>query len=79
MKIKKPKITKESIINASWELMNKVGIDDFSTRKLAIELNIQAPSIYRYFENKQSIFQSLVNEIAKESILSMKLEGYWKE
>ena len=79
MKGKKTKITKENIIDASWGLLDKVGIEEFSMRKLAVELDIQAPSIYWYFKNKQSIFQSLVNEIAKESILSTKLEGNWKE
>jgi len=79
LKGKKTKITKENIIDASWGLLNKVGIEEFSMRKLAVELNIQAPSIYWYFKNKQSIFQSLANEIAKESILSTKLEGTWKE
>ncbi|QJX61060.1 TetR family transcriptional regulator [Niallia circulans] len=78
MKGKKTKITKENIIAASWRLLDKVGIEEFSMRKLAVELNIQAPSIYWYFKNKQSIFQSLANEIAKESILSTKLDGDWK-
>lgn len=71
------KITQEDIIEASWGLLEKIGIDDFSMRKLAIGLEIQAPSIYWHFSNKQMIFQALANEVAKESLLSLTLEGDW--
>jgi AcrR family transcriptional regulator len=79
MRVKRPHITEEKIIKAAWDLMDRIGIEDFSMRKLAVELNIQAPSLYWYFKNKQSIFQSLANEVAKEALIAANLQGNWKE
>jgi TetR/AcrR family tetracycline transcriptional repressor len=74
----RPQITEESIITAAWALLGSMGIEEFSMRKLADELNIQAPSLYWYFKNKQSIFQALANEVAKEALVSATLEGPWQ-
>ncbi|AIQ70116.1 TetR/AcrR family transcriptional regulator [Paenibacillus graminis] len=79
MRVKKQHISEETILSAAWELMDKIGIEEFSMRKLAVELNIQAPSLYWYFENKQSIFQALANEVAKEVLQAAKHEGEWQE
>lgn len=77
-KIRVP-ITKEKIIEASWELLKNNDIEDFSMRKLADQLNIKAASIYWHFKSKQSIFQALANEVAKEILLSATQEGDWKK
>jgi len=77
-KIRVP-MTKEKIIEASWELLKNNGIEDFSMRKLADQLNIQAASLYWHFKSKQSIFQALANEVAKEILLSGTQEGDWKK
>lgn len=78
-KIRVP-ITKEKIIEASWELLKNNDIEDFSMRKLADQLNIKAASIYWHFKSKQSIFQALANEVAKEILLSsVTQEGDWKK
>ncbi|MFD1425390.1 TetR/AcrR family transcriptional regulator C-terminal domain-containing protein [Kroppenstedtia sanguinis] len=36
-------------------------------------------SLYYYFENKQSIFQVLAEQVAKETLSSTSKEGDWKE
>lgn len=76
-KIRVP-ITKEKIIEASWELLKNNDIEDFSMRKLADQLNIKASSIYWHFKSKQDIFQALANEVAREILLSVTQEGDWK-
>ncbi|MDR3599100.1 MAG: TetR/AcrR family transcriptional regulator C-terminal domain-containing protein [Desulfosporosinus sp.] len=73
------KITKQNITEASWELLQNDGIEKFSMRKLATRLNIQAASLYWHLKSKQSLFQTLANEVSKETLLSVGLEGNWKE
>jgi AcrR family transcriptional regulator len=75
----KVKIKEDRILEASWTLLDKAGIEEFSMRKLANELNFQAPALYWYFPSKQSIFQALVNKISNEILSSIDLKGDWKE
>jgi TetR/AcrR family tetracycline transcriptional repressor len=75
----KVKIKEDKILEASWALLDKAGIEEFSMRKLANELNFQAPALYWYFPSKQSIFQALVNKISIEILSSIDLQGDWKE
>ena len=79
MRIKNMQITEQSIIKAAWELLEQIGIEDFSMRQLADLLHIQAPSLYWHFKSKQALFQTLANEVAKEALQSVNLEGEWEE
>ncbi|WP_067624218.1 TetR/AcrR family transcriptional regulator [Alicyclobacillus acidiphilus] len=72
-------ITRERIVNASWELLRECGIEQFTMRKLAKQLDIKAASLYWHFQSKQQIFQFLANEIAQKVVLSAQNEGDWKE
>lgn len=72
-------ISKAKIIDASWELLRDEGIESFTMRKLAERLNARAASLYYYFKNKQSIFQVLADQVAKETLASIGKEGSWKE
>ncbi|MEK3965294.1 MULTISPECIES: TetR/AcrR family transcriptional regulator [Paenibacillus] len=79
MRIKNLQITEQDIIKASWVLLDDIGIEAFSMRKLAELLKIQAASLYWHFKSKQSIFQTLANEVAKEALETANLEGAWQE
>lgn len=80
MKNKKSfQLTEKKIMNASWELLSSVGIEEFSMRKLADQLDIKAASLYWYFKSKQDLFQALANEVAKEILTSLNQEEDWKE
>tara|TARA_R110000868_G_scaffold224178_5_gene476086 strand:+ start:237 stop:911 length:675 start_codon:yes stop_codon:yes gene_type:complete len=51
----------KKIITSSIDLIDKIGFDDFTFRKLAIEINSTEASIYRYFESKQKLLLYLSN------------------
>lgn len=42
-------------------LINKVGFEDFTFKKLAKEINTTEASVYRYFENKQRLLIYIIN------------------
>jgi len=54
------------------------GIEQFTMRSLAKELNIKAPTIYWYFENKQILFQALADTVARKIIPNLPKEGSWR-
>lgn len=79
-------ITKESIIQASLDILNRDGISNLSMRTLAKELNIKAASLYWHIKDKQDLYdliaEHLNNEIKlpeslddpKEAIITFSLE-----
>ncbi|MCM3022721.1 TetR/AcrR family transcriptional regulator [Heyndrickxia ginsengihumi] len=73
------RITKKKIIDASWDLLRDEGIEGFTMRKLAEKINVRAASLYYHFKSKQSIFQVLADQVAKETLISTSNEGSWKE
>ena len=59
-------LQRESIVQTALALMNEIGLDALSLRRLAEELHVQAPALYWHFKNKQE----LLNEMATAMIMS---------
>lgn len=49
------------IISKSIDLMNSMGYEDFTIRKLAQAINSTEASVYRYFESKQKLLLYLIS------------------
>lgn len=49
-----------SIIQHSIRMIHKVGFEDFTFKKLAIEIGTTEASIYRYFENKHRLLTYII-------------------
>ena len=49
----------QNIVRRGALLMDKVGFDEFTFKKLAVELNTAEASVYRYFENKHRLLTYL--------------------
>lgn len=49
-----------SIIEKSIYLINKMGFEDFTFKKLAVEAGTTEASIYRYFENKHRLLTYII-------------------
>lgn len=48
------------IIKESIHIINKLGFEDFTFKKLAVEIKTTEASIYRYFENKHRLLMYIV-------------------
>lgn len=51
----------KKIINGSIDLIDQIGFDAFTFRKLAFEINSTEASIYRYFESKHKLLLYLTS------------------
>jgi len=51
----------KKIIEQSVSMIDDMGLENFSFRKLASEISSTESSIYRYFENKHYLFTYLIN------------------
>ncbi|MCH7336748.1 TetR/AcrR family transcriptional regulator C-terminal domain-containing protein [Acinetobacter sp. NIPH 2699] len=57
----KESLSKERIVRTAIEMIEEIGIDKFSLRKLAEKLNCEAMSIYYHVKNKDQIFDEIVD------------------
>ncbi|MBO9128593.1 TetR/AcrR family transcriptional regulator C-terminal domain-containing protein [Bacillus sp. 165] len=62
-------ITKEAIVNASLDILNRDGIGNLSMRTLAKELNIKAASLYWHIKDKQDLYDLIAEHINLEIVI----------
>lgn len=51
----------QQIVDAAWGLLEANGPDGLTMRRLADELGIKAPSLYKHFPNKQVVEAALID------------------
>ena len=59
--------TKEKIIETALELFSRRGYDGVSVRDIARAVGIRESSLYNHFENKQAIFDGIVDFCVQQS------------
>ncbi|WP_280900807.1 MULTISPECIES: TetR/AcrR family transcriptional regulator C-terminal domain-containing protein [unclassified Streptomyces] len=52
-------MNREAVIAEALELLDEVGLDAVSTRKLAKRLHVEQPSLYWYFRTKKDLFAAM--------------------
>ncbi len=57
------RLSPDIIMDAAFEVIEKEGLDGFSTRKLAAVLGCEAMSIYHHFPSKAHLFEALVDRL----------------
>jgi TetR/AcrR family transcriptional regulator, tetracycline repressor protein len=56
-------IDRERIVDEAMALLNEVGIDKMTTRKLAERLGVQQPALYWHFKSKSLLLDALNSEM----------------
>ena len=57
------RLSREMIETAAFLVIEREGLAEFSTRKLAAELGCEAMSIYHHFPSKAHLFEALVDRV----------------
>jgi TetR/AcrR family tetracycline transcriptional repressor len=60
---KRPALNRSSIIATALELVDAVGLDELTTRRLALELEVKSPALYWHFANKQELLDGMGDAI----------------
>ena len=53
------KIRREEVIAAALDLLNQVGLDGLSTRRLAQRLGVESPTLYWHFHDKAALLSEM--------------------
>lgn len=56
------------IVEAALELMNEIGIDALTTRRLAEKLGVKGPALYWHFRNKDELLAKMCERLLTTSL-----------
>ncbi|MGW1374994.1 TetR/AcrR family transcriptional regulator C-terminal domain-containing protein [Streptomyces sp. NPDC002446] len=57
------RIDRKQVVDTALRLLNEVGLDGLTLRRIAKELNVQAPALYWHFKNKQELLDEMATEM----------------
>lgn len=75
------KVNPEIIVRGGLNLLNAIGLEQLTLRRLAVELNIQAPTLYWHFKSKEQLIDAMATEILAEGVTALippKKVAEWK-
>lgn len=73
------RVQRQDIIDAAMALLDEVGVDGLTMRRLAGALQIQAPSLYWHFAGKQALLDAMADALLAEMVLPPDGEMPWDE
>jgi TetR/AcrR family tetracycline transcriptional repressor len=59
------------VVRVALKLLDEVGLDGLTLRRLAAELGVQAPALYRHFANKRELLDHMAQAIAEECVVEL--------
>ena len=57
-------LDRAQVVTAAIELLDEVGLDGLTLRRLAQELGVQAPALYWHFKDKQELLDQMMVTIS---------------
>jgi len=60
------RLKRDMIVQSALELLDEVGLDDFTTRRLADRLGIQSPTLYWHFKSKRVLLDAMAEAMLRE-------------
>ena len=76
-KLKRRNLDQAQIVKAALELLDKVGLDELTMRRVAERLDVKAASLYRHVRDKEELLVLLGDEISGEIPL-VSPQGSWR-
>ena len=72
-------LTRQRIVEVATTIIDSEGLDALSTRRLAAELDVRAPSLYNHFATKEEILDAVGDAIIAEVDISMFGRDPWPD
>src|SRR5215469_10878771 len=76
----RPSLDRSTVVQATLELLKRVGLDGVTTRRLAAELGVKSPALYWHFQNKQDLLDAMADVFVREAGMGPPSSGEtWQE
>jgi TetR/AcrR family transcriptional regulator, tetracycline repressor protein len=75
-------LDRQTVVRAALRLLNEVGLDGLTVRRLAADLDVQAPALYWHFKNKQELLDEMATTVFADAIREAGLpskEASWSD
>ena len=74
----RPPLDRTAIVTAALKLLDEVGLDQLSTRRLAAELGVKGPSLYWHFKNMAELRDLMADQLLTEALPPADAFDDWK-
>ncbi|MFI9047742.1 TetR/AcrR family transcriptional regulator C-terminal domain-containing protein [Streptomyces sp. NPDC053427] len=62
------RIDRKQVVETALRVLNEVGLEGLTLRRIAKDLNVQAPALYWHFKNKQELLDEMATEIFRRMV-----------
>jgi TetR/AcrR family transcriptional regulator, tetracycline repressor protein len=69
----------DHIVEVALKLLNRIGLDALSTRRLAEELDVKGPSLYHHFRNKADLLGQMAVVMLARCLAELDLSVGWED
>ncbi|MEU9124113.1 TetR/AcrR family transcriptional regulator C-terminal domain-containing protein [Streptomyces sp. NPDC048506] len=69
------RIDRKQVVETALRLLNEVGLEGLTLRRIAKELDVQAPALYWHFKNKQELLDEMATEIFRRMTAPLVTDG----
>jgi AcrR family transcriptional regulator len=69
-------LTQERIAKTSLDLIDEIGLEEFSTRRLGAALGCEAMAIYNHFASKDALLDAVVDKLFRQVSVPTKGQGW---
>jgi len=66
-------LDRQAVVRTALRVLDKTGLDGLTVRKIASELNVQAPALYWHFKNKQELLDEMATTVFADSVRELGL------
>jgi TetR/AcrR family transcriptional regulator, tetracycline repressor protein len=60
------RLDRTQVVDTALRLLNEVGLEGLTLRRIAKELNVQAPALYWHFKNKQALLDEMATAMYRD-------------
>lgn len=76
---RRPKLTREAIVEAALGIADAEGLEAVSIRRIASELGVRAMSLYTHIDAKEDLLDLMHDVVAEEVLVEGELPDGWRE
>ncbi|MBL7233094.1 TetR/AcrR family transcriptional regulator C-terminal domain-containing protein [Komagataeibacter oboediens] len=73
------KIVKEQVVSSALQLLDRLGMEGLTMRKVADALNVQVPSLYWHFANKDALFEAVADTLLEQVATTTVAGETWQD
>ncbi|MFC4534333.1 TetR/AcrR family transcriptional regulator C-terminal domain-containing protein [Sphaerisporangium dianthi] len=72
---KRPGLSRQTLIETGLRLLDEVGLEGLTVRRLAAELGVQSPALYWHVRTKQELLDEMADEIVRAAGMGPPRDG----